>query len=177
VCKHENLPYPWRKGTSEREIGFRGFHRSSKHKGALTFTPTFPTQGVSFDSWKKVFAQYHLDPSCILVGHSAGVPFILNLLEKEEVKAAVLVGGFTKKLENEYDPLVETFLKEFDWEAIKEELSALLSSSMVTMIHSFQSNRESSLLSSLVLSRSSFPMAAISTRRVVSSSFHNCLQQ
>jgi predicted alpha/beta hydrolase family esterase len=89
-------------------------------KGALTFTPTFPTQGVSFDSWKKVFAQYHLDPSCILVGHSAGVPFILNLLEKEEVKAAVLVSGFSKKLENEYDPLVETFLKEFDWEAIKK---------------------------------------------------------
>jgi len=60
-----------------------------------------------------------VDQNTILIGHSIGCAFILSVLEKYPAKAAFLIGGFTGKLNIEYDKINKTFAeKEFDWQTI-----------------------------------------------------------
>lgn len=89
------------------------------------FVPKFPTpENQSLENWLNVFEDYerYLDESAIVVGHSLGPAFLLNLLEKRFVKAAFFVSGFIGLLNNEeFDELNKTFTdKEFDWNKIKE---------------------------------------------------------
>jgi len=80
----------------------------------------------SLDNWLKTFEDYQdfLSSDTILIGHSLGVAFILNILERINypIKAAFFVAGFLGKLNLEkFDPINKTFTeKEFDWEKIKE---------------------------------------------------------
>ena len=59
----------------------------------------------------------------ILVGHSLGVPFILNILSdwNISVKASFLISGFIGFLDDSrFDDLNKTFVdREFDWQKIK----------------------------------------------------------
>ncbi|MBI5884505.1 serine hydrolase family protein [archaeon] len=94
--------------------------------GCRVFVPRFPTpEGQSLENWLKTFKEYErfLDEESILVGHSLGPSFILNVLERLSypVKAAFLVSGFTGKLGNkEFDPLIESFSdRTFDWNKIR----------------------------------------------------------
>jgi len=84
--------------------------------------PQFPTpENQTLDNWLKTFDQYEnqIDKNTIFIGHSLGVPFILNLLEKHQVKAAFLVAGFTGKAGNKFDDSMKTFAqKPFDWQKI-----------------------------------------------------------
>lgn len=54
----------------------------------------------------------------VLVGHSAGCPLILSLLEKipTKVALAVLVAGFTEPLDDDPEPILQ---KEYDWNRIR----------------------------------------------------------
>ena len=73
-----------------------------------------------------VFEEYeqYLDEETILVGHSLGPAFILNVLEglNKSVKAAFFVAGFVGNLNNpEFDELNRSFAdRVFDWGKIKE---------------------------------------------------------
>lgn len=105
----ENAPegnwFPWLKTEMEK-------------LGHQVFVPKFPTpEGQTLDEWLAVFREYEkfLTPDDVVVGHSLGVPFLLNLLEKKPVAAAFFVAGF---LNNEPDPTVETFCGPFDFEKI-----------------------------------------------------------
>jgi predicted alpha/beta hydrolase family esterase len=97
--------------------------------GYEAIVPAFPTPaGQSLESWKKVFAQEvgPLSGNLILVGHSIGVGFILNLLEDSSVPVAesYLVAGFVGKLGlPEYDVLNQSFVcREFNWPVIRKNL-------------------------------------------------------
>ena len=74
----------------------------------------------------KVFDGYkeYLNENSVLIGHSLGCLFILNLLEKLDIRirAAFLVAGFTGFIGNEYfDTINKTFIeKNFDWEKIRK---------------------------------------------------------
>ena len=84
--------------------------------GARVFIPAFPTiEYQTLENWLGVFKEYekHLDENSIIVGHSLGVAFILNLLERpnKPVRAAFLIGGMAIQLGNpEFDPGNATFL-------------------------------------------------------------------
>ena len=87
--------------------------------------PKFPTPiGQSLESWLKVIEKYeeNVGEGTILIGHSLGASFILSFLERnKKIKAAFLVAGYHKKLDNEFRELNKTFVeKDFDWEKIKK---------------------------------------------------------
>ena len=90
--------------------------------------PHFPTpEGQSHEIWcKEIQSQvpFTFDNDTILIGHSLGATFILDILDrkrKEPVKKAVLVSGFTHKLGNpEFDELNKSFLKNRNREQITQ---------------------------------------------------------
>lgn len=62
----------------------------------------------------------------VLVGHSAGVPLILSVLQNIDVKIqkAVLVAGYAQELkENAPQPIIQA---EYDWEKIKRNCGSFI---------------------------------------------------
>jgi len=106
--------FPWLKSELEK-LGHR------------VFVPKFPTpENQSLENWLKTFENYeqYLDENSIVIGHSLGSAFLLNVIEKLErpIKCAFFIAGFTGLLSNsEYDELNKTFTtKSFDWARIKK---------------------------------------------------------
>jgi len=105
--------FPWLKNELERN-------------GHEVFVPRFPTpENQSLDKWMEAFKKYekYLDENTIMVGHSLGPAFILNILEKlnHPIKACFFVSGFTGLLGGEIDKINKTFCdREFNWEKIKK---------------------------------------------------------
>jgi len=91
--------------------------------GTKVIVPQFPTpENQTLSSWLQVFEEYkeEITPETIVVGHSLGVPFLLNVIEEHPVKAAFFVAGFVGKIGIEFDESMQTFAqKSFDWEKIK----------------------------------------------------------
>ncbi|CAN5117646.1 alpha/beta hydrolase [soil metagenome] len=105
--------FPWLK-TELEKIGY------------TVTVPQFPTpEGQSLESWLKIWSEYNdqCNDETIIIGHSIGVAFILNILQRLDhpIKAAYLVAGFIRSLNNdEVDAINATFYeKPFDWEKIK----------------------------------------------------------
>jgi uncharacterized protein len=100
--------------------------------GHTAIVPKFPTPtGQSVSSWKEAFSKQvgTIDQSMILVGHSVGVGFILNLLDDQleaPVKGTFLIAGFTGNLGlPDYDEINSTFAcKDFNWPLIKQNAGA-----------------------------------------------------
>ena len=89
------------------------------------FVPEFPTpENQSLESWKKVFEEYkkYVNENTILIGHSLGPAFLLDLLENldKPVKSAFFISGFLGLLGNpDFDEINKTFTdRKFDWEKI-----------------------------------------------------------
>jgi predicted alpha/beta hydrolase family esterase len=92
------------------------------------FIPEFPTpEGQSRENWLKVFREYGelLDEDTILIGHSTGAVFAVDVLQEydTEVAGCFLVAGFTGALGSErFDPLNETFAeRDFDWASLRSK--------------------------------------------------------
>ena len=106
--------FPWLAGALRRE-------------GVQVLVPRFPTpEGQCLESWKMIFAEEvgELDRYTVLVGHSIGAAFALQLLQASAVpiSGAFLVAGFARQLGNaEFDRLNETFVGvRFNWPAIRQ---------------------------------------------------------
>lgn len=94
--------------------------------GCRVFVPKFPTpENQSLENWLKVFEEHkqYLDENSIVVGHSLGPAFLLNVLEKldKPIKATFFVAGFLSLLgDPTFDEINKTFVdKSFDWQRIK----------------------------------------------------------
>lgn len=95
--------------------------------GNIVIVPAFPTpENQSLDTWLKVFEphQTQLNSDTIMIGHSLGPAFILNVLERinTPIKACYFVSGFLGLLGNlDFDEINKTFTdKDFDWDKIKQ---------------------------------------------------------
>lgn len=95
-------------------------------KGLQVFLPQFPIEEgqQTLQNWLDTISpmKERLSDS-IMVGHSIGAPFILNVLNQWDVKirAAFFVGGFAEKHEAEGEPNMDDFAaREFDWGKIRE---------------------------------------------------------
>ncbi|MFC1655363.1 RBBP9/YdeN family alpha/beta hydrolase [Patescibacteria group bacterium] len=110
-------------GGSPQENWFPWLKEQLEDLDQQVIIPQFPTpEGQTLENWLNVLDQYKEDinEDAILIGHSLGVPFALNVLERYKVKAAFLVSGFYGKADNQFDPGMVTFAqREFDWEKIK----------------------------------------------------------
>jgi uncharacterized protein len=92
--------------------------------GHEVIVPQFPTpKGQTLENWLKVLDEYKdkINKDTIFIGHSLGVSFALNIIEKHAVKAAFLVAGFTSIINHEFDEGMKTFAqRNFDWETINK---------------------------------------------------------
>ena len=95
--------------------------------GHSVYIPKFPTpKGQNLENWLKVFEEYkrRLDVNSVLIGHSTGAVFVLNLIERLDhpIKSAYFVSGFTRLLSNPiFDPINRSFVdRKFNWEKIKK---------------------------------------------------------
>ncbi|PJA47424.1 hypothetical protein CO172_01535 [Candidatus Uhrbacteria bacterium CG_4_9_14_3_um_filter_36_7] len=111
-------------GGHPKENWFPWLKEKFELEGHSVFIPQFPTpENQTLDSWMQVLKKYgkYINEDAILVGHSLGVPFTLNVIEKYPVKAAFLVAGFIGKAENEFDEGMKTFAqRDFDWSTIRK---------------------------------------------------------
>ena len=91
--------------------------------GYKVITPKFPTpEGQNLENWRSIFKE-NLDENTILIGHSIGCAFILDILENtnQKIDAVYLISAFISSLNNpEFDDINNTFYKEFNWGKIKE---------------------------------------------------------
>ncbi|MFA6474685.1 MAG: alpha/beta hydrolase [Patescibacteria group bacterium] len=95
--------------------------------GNTVYVPKFPTpDNQTLASWKDVFSEYEklLDQNSIVIGHSLGVAFLLDVLERinQPIKAAFFVAGFISLLDNPaFDEINKTFVdRSFIWPNIKQ---------------------------------------------------------
>lgn len=109
---HENW-FPWLKKELEK-------------LGHQVYVPEFPTpKNQTLDNWMEVFEEYkqYLDRDAIVVAHSLGPAFIMNILErrKQPIRAAFFVAGFTGLLNNPvFDKINKGFVDgNFYWYRIK----------------------------------------------------------
>lgn len=102
--------FPWLKAELEK-------------RGNKVIVPQFPTpEGQTLENWLSKFEEYkaELTSEVVLIGHSLGGCFVLNLAERYPIKAAFLVAPVFGKIENIFEPTMRTFYQhEFDWEKIK----------------------------------------------------------
>lgn len=113
-------------GGNPEENWFSWMKEKLEGESCAVHVPAFPTpEGQSLESWLSVFAAYeqYMNEDTILIGHSIGVAFLLNVLERSEKKIATayFVSGFTGTLGlPDFDPLNATFAdRSFNWEKIK----------------------------------------------------------
>ena len=105
---------------------FPWLKKELEKKGHEVIVPKFPTPiGQSLESWMKIIKKYEdkINQETVLMGHSLGAAFVLNYLEQadKEIKAAILVAGFSQLLKSQYDEINKSFVdKKFNWSRIIE---------------------------------------------------------
>jgi predicted alpha/beta hydrolase family esterase len=98
-----------------------------ENKGYKVWLPQLPnTNDPQLEEQLKfVLENFEFAPETILIGHSAGVPLILALLEKIEVKIkqALLVAGFSVPLPNTPSQMLK---EKYDWAKIKAKVEDII---------------------------------------------------
>jgi predicted alpha/beta hydrolase family esterase len=107
-CKPEDFWYEWLKHHLEA-------------KGHTVELPHYPEMNREpIDTFvQKVTQNHQIDQQTVLIGHSAGVPLILSILERISlpVTRALLVAGFIEELPGGgVEPILQTG---YDWEVIR----------------------------------------------------------
>ncbi len=110
-------------GGNPEECWFPWLKQKLEEDGFEAIVPAFPSdeKNQKLENWIKKMKEYSFDDETIIVGHSLGCPFILNLLEQKKFKNVYLVAGFVGLLNNQFDEVIKTFSdKTFDWEKINK---------------------------------------------------------
>jgi hypothetical protein len=99
-----------------------------ENKGYAVKVPQLPdADNPSFQSWlPTALAQGPFDSETIIIGHSAGVPLILRLLENIQVKIKqiILVAGFCTPLGSDTsDPIINP---KWNWKKIRENVGDIV---------------------------------------------------
>jgi|SRR5579871_6053889 len=95
------------------------------YKVAIPYNPTINTEPI--DTFlPKVLKQHTFDTDTLLVGHSAGGPLILSILEHIDtpIRKAVLVAGYcTHPDEQMEDPVLQ---ETYDWDKIRRNVEEIV---------------------------------------------------
>ncbi|HYF96945.1 MAG TPA: alpha/beta hydrolase [Patescibacteria group bacterium] len=109
-CKPEYYWYQWLKKELEN-AGYKvelPYYPEINHEAIGTFLP-------------KILNNHNFNEETILIGHSAGSPLILSVLEAitSQIKQAILIAGYySERLKGEgLDPILQ---KKYDWAKIKK---------------------------------------------------------
>ncbi|HSX52844.1 MAG TPA: alpha/beta hydrolase [Patescibacteria group bacterium] len=106
-CKPEDFWYMWLK----KQLEVNGYEVK------LPYYPDMNRVPIS-EYRSRIARQFNLDENTVLIGHSAGVPLILSLLEhaNQKIALAVMVAGFSEPLPGEKDVILQDT---YDWNKIK----------------------------------------------------------
>lgn len=95
------------------------------YKVAIPYYPTINKEPIEI-FLPKVLSQHVFDSDTILVGHSAGAPLILSILEhiKIQIAKAVLVSGYSQHPDDQMDdPILQ---ETYDWKKIKQNVKEIV---------------------------------------------------
>jgi predicted alpha/beta hydrolase family esterase len=106
-CKPEDFWYSW----------LRDRLLDSGHSVELPYMPTINKTPID-EFLPEIINEFEYDENTILIGHSAGVPLILSILENTSIpiSQAILVGGFSEPIGKDVDPILQL---KYEWEKIK----------------------------------------------------------
>lgn len=120
-------------GTPEQNW-FPWLKNALEQLGIETHVPHLPTtMPLTPQVWWDAFGELEekITTDTILIGHSLGCAFCLNILEKHPVRAAYFVGPAVGETDNEFTEVMEAISdQDFDWNAIKEHCASF------TILHS-----------------------------------------
>jgi predicted alpha/beta hydrolase family esterase len=113
-------------GASREDHWFPWLEEKLQNEGVEVSRPDFPTpEGQELDDWLKVLDEQdiEIDGETVLIGHSLGAVFILNILNRRDadIEAAYLVSAWTGLLPDErFNEWNSTFQdQDFDFEKIR----------------------------------------------------------
>ena len=107
-CKPDDFWYQW----AQSKLSDIGHNVILHHHSKINKVPLL-------EFIPEVMNTYNFTADTILIGHSAGVPLILSILERLDnpIRQAILVAGFSNKLEENVDePILQS---NYDWNKIK----------------------------------------------------------
>ena len=112
---------------SPEENWFPWLKEELEKRGSVVHIPHFPThENLSPKDWWQAFEPYEkfLGEDSILIGHSLGSAFALNVLEKYPVKAGFFVAAAFGETHNEFTPIMAPIADQaFDWALIRSHCS------------------------------------------------------
>ena len=99
-----------------------------EERGYTVHVPFFPTTEpvTTLESWQQAWEPFDtkVDADSIVIGHSLGVAFALNILEKHSIRLAFLVATAWGETNNEFTPMMDQIAnQDFDWNTIKSHCS------------------------------------------------------
>jgi len=97
----------------------------SGYKVEIPYNPTINKESID-TLLPKVLKQHRFDKDTLLVGHSAGAPLILSILEHVDVQIvkAVLVAGYSEHPDDQMDdPILQ---KKYNWDKIKHNTKEIV---------------------------------------------------
>ena len=119
-------------GASRDDHWFPWLEEKLEDEGVEVCRPDFPTpEGQELDNWLEVLdgQEMEIDENTVLIGHSLGAVFILNILNRRDldIEAAYLVSAWTGLLPDEqFNEWNSTFQdQEFDFEKIKDSVEEI----------------------------------------------------
>jgi len=99
-----------------------------KKRGYKVWVPALPDAAKpDLKKWLPfVLRGGQFDKNTVLIGHSAGSPLVLSILENinTTIHKAILVAGYTRKKSKDDNPLI--LQKKYDWKKIKKNVKDII---------------------------------------------------
>ena len=117
-------------GTSETKdsFWFPWLTKELEKRGYDVSLPSLPNaDSPDLKAWLPVALKENYNPETVLIGHSAGGPLQLSVLENihAKIKQAILVAGYARPKSE--DPKPEPILQNsYDWQKIKENVEDII---------------------------------------------------
>jgi predicted alpha/beta hydrolase family esterase len=119
-------------GATREDHWFPWLHEKLEEEGVEVCRPAFPTpENQELENWLEILdeKEMEMDEDTVLIGHSLGAVFILNILNRRDldIEAAYLVSAWTGLLGDEdFDEWNSTFQdQKFDFEKIKNSIGEI----------------------------------------------------
>ncbi len=97
--------------------------------GYEVWAPQLPdADHPAIDKWLPVALQGKFNEETIIIGHSAGAPLVLSVLENIQVKVhkAILIAGFARRLRIDKDKPQAILQADYDWDKIRTNVQDLI---------------------------------------------------
>ena len=110
-------------GSTPNDVWYPWLRKQLEEKGYKVSSPILTNDEMApLDKWLPMALKENYNNETVLIGHSAGCPLILSVLENinAKISKAILVAGFIAPLKANIDGYNPILQKTYDWEKIKD---------------------------------------------------------